>query len=83
MRAAIFGHERDKSLQGSPRAGCPCGEKGDEREKPTSQLHTFMERKVIEIRNFFECGGGNLVLEYRVGVVALAASVLTLAAAFY
>jgi len=55
VRAAIFGHERDKSLQGSPRAGCPCGEKGDEREKPTSQLHTCMEEKVTEeIKNFLE-----------------------------
>jgi len=83
VRAAIFCHKEKDSLQDSPKAGSSCGEVGDGCEKPTSQLHTFMERKVIEIRNFFECGGGNLVLEYRVGVVALAASVLTLAAAFY
>jgi hypothetical protein len=67
-RAAIFDHEENNGLEDSPRAGCPCGEEGDGREKPTSQLHTCMEEKVIEeIRNFLEWGGGTLVRNHQVG----------------
>jgi len=42
-RTAIFGHEKKNSLQDSQREGCPCGERGDGREEPTSQLHTCLE----------------------------------------
>jgi len=42
-----------------------------------------MEGKAIEIRNFLEWGGGTLVWDHQVGVVGLAAAVLTLAAAFF
>ena len=82
-RVAIFGHEQDNGFQGNPRAGCPCGEGGDGLEEPTSHLHTCLEGKVFEIRNFLECGGGNWVGNTRVGVVGLAAAVLTLAVAFF
>jgi len=47
-RAAIFGYEENDGLQDSARASCPCGEGRDRREDPTSQLHTCVERKVIE-----------------------------------
>jgi len=47
-RAAIFGYKKNDGLQDSARASCPCGEGRDGREEPTSQLHTCMERKVIE-----------------------------------
>jgi len=47
-RAAIFGYEEDDGLEDSARASCPCGEGRDGREEPTSQLHTSVERKVIE-----------------------------------
>ena len=67
-RATIFGHKENDGLQDSPRAGCPCGKGGDGCEKPTSQLHTCMEGKVIEIRNFLEWGGGTLVWDHQVGV---------------
>ena len=66
-RPAIFGHKENGGLQDSPRAGCPCGQVGDGCEKPTSQLHTYMEGKVIEIRNFLEWEGGTLVLDHQVG----------------
>jgi len=67
-RAAILGHEEDDGLQGNPRAGCPCGEGGDGREKPTNQLHTCLVAKVIEeIRNFLEWGGGTLGWDHQVG----------------
>jgi len=52
-------------------------------EKQTSQLHTCMEGKVIEIRNFFEWAGGNFVRDHQVVVVGLPAAVLTLGAAFF
>jgi len=38
-RAFIFGHKENYVLQDSPRAICPCGERGDGREGPTIQLH--------------------------------------------
>jgi hypothetical protein len=61
-RAAIFGLKENDGLQDSPRAGCPCGKGREGCEKPRSQLHTCMQRKVIEdIRNFLECGGGTWV----------------------
>jgi len=47
-RAAIFGYEENDGLEDSARASCPCGEGRDGREEPTSQLHTCVERKVIE-----------------------------------
>jgi hypothetical protein len=46
--------------------GCPCREGGDRREEPTSQLHTCLEGKVIEIRNFLQWGGGTLVVDHQV-----------------
>jgi hypothetical protein len=43
-------------------------EGGDGCEKPTSQLHTCMEGKVIkEIINFLEWGGGTLIWDHQVG----------------
>jgi hypothetical protein len=64
---AIFGHKQNSSLQDIPRANCPCGE-GDGRKKPTSQLHTCLEGKVIEeIRDFLEWGGGSLGGDHQVG----------------
>ena len=60
-RAAIFGHEKDDGFQDGPRASCPCGEGGDGRDEPTSQVHTCWEGKVIEeIRDFLDWGGGIL-----------------------
>jgi len=54
-RAVIFGHEENDSIQDSPRAGCPCGDGGNGREEPTSQLHTCLEGKAIEeIEDFLE-----------------------------
>jgi len=47
-RAAIFGYEENDGVEDSARASCPCGEGRDGREDPTSQLHTCVERKVIE-----------------------------------
>ena len=62
----------------------PLWEGGDGCEKPTSQLHTCTEGKMFEeIRNNFESGGGTLVLDHQVGVLGLAAAVLTLAVAFF
>jgi len=46
--AAIFGHKKNDDLQDSVRSSCPCGQGRDGREEPTSQLHTRMERKVVE-----------------------------------
>jgi hypothetical protein len=52
-RADIFGHEENNGHQDSPQAGCPCGEGGDGREEPTSQLHTCLDGEVVEeIRDF-------------------------------
>jgi hypothetical protein len=43
-----------------------------------------LEGKVIEeIRNFLEWGGGSLCGDHHVGIVSLAAAILTLAAAFF
>ena len=39
-RAPIFGQKNCKGLQYSPRAIYSCGEGGDGRKEPTSQLHT-------------------------------------------
>jgi len=83
-RAAIFGNEEDDGLEDSAWSSCPCGEGRDGREEPTCQLHTFMERKVIEeIRDILEWGGWFWVGTTRLGVTALAAAVLTLATAFF
>jgi len=71
-RAAIFDHKQNYGLQDGPRASCPCGEGGDGREDPTSQLHTFMEGKV-------ELWVGTTRLSF----VVFLAAVLTLAAAFF
>jgi len=38
----------------APRASCPCGERWDGREKPTSELHTCMDEGIEETRNFLE-----------------------------
>ena len=82
-RAAIFGHEENDGLQDSTRAGCPCGEGGDGREKSTGQLHTRFDREVFEeIRDILEWGGGSLGGDHQLGVVCLAATVFTLAAAY-
>ena len=78
-RACCHDGHRDR-----PRAGYPCGERGNGCEKPTSQIHIYMDGKVIEeIRNFLECGGGTLVWDHQVGVVSSAAEVLTVAPAFF
>jgi len=83
-RAAIFGHEKDHGLQDYSRARCPCGEGGDGREEPTSQLHTFVKGKVVEeIDDILEWGGGFWVGTTRLGFVGLAAAVVALAAAFF
>ena len=43
------------------RRGCPCGEGGDGREKPTSELHISVDGEVIEeIREVLEWGGERL-----------------------
>ena len=65
--------------------GCPCGEGGDGREEPTSQLHTCSDGEVIEeIRYILEWGGGSLGGDHQVGgVVCIAAAVLTPGAAFF
>jgi len=47
-RAAIFGYEVNDGLEDSARTSCPCGEGRVGREEPTSQLHTCVERKVME-----------------------------------
>ena len=62
--------------------GCPYGE-GNGCDEPKSQLHTCLEGKVIEIRNFFVWGGGILAGEHQVEVVGFAAAGLTLVAAFF
>ena len=76
--AAIFGHEDNDGLQAIPRAGCPCGEGRDGREKPTSQFHTCLEGKAIE-----EISSSGLVGTTRTGVVGLVAADLTHAATFF
>ena len=61
-------HEQDNGLQESSREGCPCEEGRDGCEKPTSQLHTCLEEKVIEeIRDFLEWGCGRLSGYHQVG----------------
>jgi len=58
-RAAILGYEEDDGLEDSARASCPCGEGRDRRQEPMNQLHTWVERKVIEeTRITLEWGGG-------------------------
>ena len=47
-----------------------------DRKQPTSQLHTCVERKVMEAINFLEWRGGNLVRDKQVEVVGLTAAVL-------
>jgi hypothetical protein len=80
----MFGHEENNGLQDSPRAGCPCGEGGDGREKPTVQLHTCLDGEVFEeIRDFQEWEVGDRVGTTSTGVVGLATAVLTLAAFFF
>jgi len=67
-RAATFRHEENDGLQDTPRADCPCAER-DGCENPMTQLHTYMEGKVIEeIRNFLEWGGGTMGWDHQVGV---------------
>ena len=67
-RAAIFGYEKDDGLQDSARAICPCGEGRDGREEPMSQLHTCVERKVIEeIGDILEWGSGILGGDHQAG----------------
>ena len=83
-RAALFGYEDNDGLEDSARASCPSWEGRDGREDPTSQLHTCVEKKVIkEIRDILEWGGGIWVGTTRLGVVSLAAAVLTPATAFF
>ena len=82
-RAAIFGHEENNGLQDSPPAGCPCGEGRDGSEEPTSQLHTCLEGKANEIRDFLEWVGGAWLGTTRTGVVGLVAAVLTPATTFF
>jgi len=62
-----LGHKENNGLQDSPRTGCPSEKGGDGCEKPTSQIHTCMEGKMIEeIRSFFEGGGGTFVWDHQV-----------------
>jgi hypothetical protein len=83
-RAAIFGHKENDGLQDSPRAGCPCGNGGDGREEVTGQLHTSLDGEVVkEIRDFLERGSGRLGGDHQIRGWGLAATVLTLAAAFF
>ena len=83
-RAAIFGHEKDNGFKNRPRSSCSCGEVGDGREDPTSQLHKFWEGKVVEEnRDFLEWGSGILGGGTRFGGVVLAAAVLALPAGFF
>ena len=48
---------RNNDLPESPRAGCSCGQGGDGRDEPTSQLHTCLEGKAIEDIRDFPAGG--------------------------
>ena len=41
--------QKNDGFRDSGRASCPCGEGGDGRKEPTSQLHTCMDWKVIEV----------------------------------
>jgi hypothetical protein len=66
-----------------PRACCPFGEGGYGREEQTSQLHTCLEGTAIQVRDFLERVGGNLGGDHQVEGCGLAATVLTLAAAFF
>jgi len=58
--------KRNNGLQDSPRAGCPCGEGEDEREKPKIQLHTCLDGEAIEIRDALQSGGGRLSGDHEV-----------------
>jgi hypothetical protein len=54
------------------------------REESTSQLHTYLEGRLIEEnRKFFEWGGGTSVGTTMLGVVGLSAAASTHAAAFF
>ena len=71
-RAVIFGHDSNYGLQDGPRVGCPCGEGGDGREKPTSQLHTFLDGEAIEeIKDVLEWGVGRLGGDHQVRVCGI------------
>jgi len=65
---AVFGSKNNDGLQESAWASCPCGKGRDGREKPTIQLHTCLEGKVIEeIRDFIEWGGWNFCRDNQTG----------------
>jgi len=83
VSAAIFGNEQDNSIQDTPRAGYPCGEGGDGRRRPTSQLHTYVEGKEIEIRNILELGGRTLVWDHQFGDCGFGRQGFELEAAFF
>ena len=53
-RAAILGYKEDYGFLDSSGSGCPGGKVGEGCDKPTSQLHRSIKRKVIEIRDFLE-----------------------------
>jgi hypothetical protein len=62
----------------------PVGRGRDGREQPTSQLHTWLEGKMImEIRDFLEWGSGSWVDTTRLGDVGLGAAVLTFAVVIF
>ena len=82
-RVAIFGHENDNGLQDSPRAGCPCREGGDGREEPKNHLHNAWRGRRSRRSEISSSGDVGLwVGTTTLGVVGLAAPVLTLAAFF-
>lgn len=81
--ASIFGHEQNNVFQDRPGEAYPCGEGADGREEQTRQLHTCLERKVIEaIRDLLECGGGILGRATKFSVVILATTDSTFATDF-
>jgi hypothetical protein len=83
-RAAIFGHKENNGLQDCPRTDCPSGERREGREKPTSQLHTRRDGRRSRKSEISSSGVVELWLgTTSLGVVGLAAAVLTLAAAFF
>jgi hypothetical protein len=48
-RAAIFGHKDNDGFEDIPRADYPHGEGGDGGEESTSQFHTCLDGKLIEM----------------------------------
>ena len=67
-RTAIFGHEQYNGLHDRQRTGCTCGEGGDGREEPTSQLHTNFDGEAIEeIRDVLKRAVGSLDVDHQVG----------------